>query len=145
MLDKTTPTYPTREVRVTRASETPMRAADWRSLAGLGGGIAEAMYAVAHHLRSRPGSWLTGQTLERRLPAYDRVGSALWRMADAGVLERRDGAGDDSYRWVRGSTLPCPACEGAAHYVPEMDRYVHEGGSDNRSCWLAVTRGGTAL
>lgn len=37
--------------------------------------------------------------------------------------------------------VPCPACSAASSYVREMDRYVHSDGSENRACWLAITRG----
>lgn len=36
----------------------------------------------------------------------------------------------------------CPTCQQPASYARELDRYVHDDGSDNRRCWLAVARGG---
>lgn len=114
------------------------------SLHGLSGDIASAMYAVADYLRRRPGRYVSERVIERDLPAYDRVGSALWRMADDGVLGRRYAARGDLYRWT-GRALPCPACPKAVHYVAELDRYVHADGSASDRCWLAVTRGETGL
>ncbi|MEU0977971.1 hypothetical protein [Streptomyces griseus] len=35
----------------------------------------------------------------------------------------------------------CPACQQPAAYTRELDRYVHTDGSDNRPCWLALSRG----
>ncbi|QJS13219.1 hypothetical protein HKX69_30035 [Streptomyces argyrophyllae] len=39
------------------------------------------------------------------------------------------------------ATVPCPVCKADVVYVRCLDRYVHEDGSDNRKCWLAVSRG----
>ncbi|SHU27990.1 Uncharacterised protein [Mycobacteroides abscessus subsp. abscessus] len=35
----------------------------------------------------------------------------------------------------------CEACGRAAWYVPRPDRFFHADGSDNRTCWLAYSRG----
>lgn len=35
----------------------------------------------------------------------------------------------------------CPACKLPAIYVRELDRYVHKDGTNNRVCWLRLTRG----
>lgn len=40
--------------------------------------------------------------------------------------------------------VPCPACHARSVYVRSLDRYVHEDGSDNRPCWLAISRGETS-
>lgn len=37
--------------------------------------------------------------------------------------------------------VPCPACRAPSVRVRSLDRYVHENGSDNRPCWLAISRG----
>jgi hypothetical protein len=39
--------------------------------------------------------------------------------------------------------VPCPACKAPSVYVRSLDRYVHEDGSDNRACWLSISRGKT--
>jgi hypothetical protein len=39
------------------------------------------------------------------------------------------------------TTEPCPACQAPTVYARELDRYVHEDGADNRTCWRAVSRG----
>ncbi|MFF9153832.1 hypothetical protein ACF1AB_16565 [Streptomyces sp. NPDC014846] len=41
------------------------------------------------------------------------------------------------------SAVPCPTCAGDSHYVSKLDRYIHLDGSENSSCWLAITRGTT--
>lgn len=43
----------------------------------------------------------------------------------------------------RPKLVPCPACNSESIYVRYLDRYVHEDGSDNRSCWRAISRGQT--
>ncbi|SIA66127.1 Uncharacterised protein [Mycobacteroides abscessus subsp. abscessus] len=35
----------------------------------------------------------------------------------------------------------CRACGRPAWYVPRPDRFFHADGSDNRTCWLAYSRG----
>lgn len=35
----------------------------------------------------------------------------------------------------------CPACGAQAHYLPQMDRYYHDDGSDNRKCFVDLHRG----
>lgn len=35
----------------------------------------------------------------------------------------------------------CPACSLPSTYVQSLDRYMHDDGSDNRPCWLTVSRG----
>jgi hypothetical protein len=37
--------------------------------------------------------------------------------------------------------VPCPVCKTEVVYSRSLDRYVHYDGSDNRKCWLAVSRG----
>lgn len=37
--------------------------------------------------------------------------------------------------------VPCPICAAESSYFRELDRYVHYDGSDNRPCWLALSRG----
>lgn len=39
--------------------------------------------------------------------------------------------------------VPCPACKAVSIYVRSLDRYVHEDGTDNRTCWLTISRGET--
>lgn len=39
--------------------------------------------------------------------------------------------------------VPCPNCGTRSVYVRSLDRYVHEDGSENRTCWLAISRGET--
>ena len=37
--------------------------------------------------------------------------------------------------------LRCPACARPAHYIREIDRFVHTDGWLNDDCWLACTQG----
>jgi hypothetical protein len=39
------------------------------------------------------------------------------------------------------TTEPCPACQAPTVYARELDRYVHDDGSDNQACWRALSRG----
>ena len=35
----------------------------------------------------------------------------------------------------------CPVCDKPSTLVRDLDRYVHEDGSSNVSCWGTITRG----
>lgn len=107
-----------------------------------------ATYALAGLLQRQPAeTWVSAQAIERELAGYSRVGSALWRLRDLGVLhqERRIGGAGGAivyaFRWRRGSALPCPVCDVSAIYACELDRYVHEDGSANEACWRAMVKG----
>lgn len=36
--------------------------------------------------------------------------------------------------------VPCPACSEDSYYRIDIDRYYHRNGSDNRPCWLQISR-----
>lgn len=119
-------------------------------LAGLRGDSAEAVYVVAGYLRRRAGRHVPADVIVKELwPELfsgQLITGALLRLTDGGALARRHATADPlmpEYRWIDGSTLPCPACGAPAQYVAELDRYVHADGSGNAPCWLAVVRGET--
>lgn len=37
--------------------------------------------------------------------------------------------------------MNCPSCDKPAVLVVGLDRYVHRDGTDNRACWVRLTRG----
>lgn len=50
--------------------------------------------------------------------------------------QRRGGLGQGI-----GGDVPCPVCGVPSYYARVSDRFVHEDGSANRDCWLAILRG----
>lgn len=44
-------------------------------------------------------------------------------------------------RAERARRAVCGACGRAAWFVPQADRFFHADGSENRTCWLAYSRG----
>ncbi|MEU0783281.1 hypothetical protein ABZ341_17120 [Streptomyces sp. NPDC006173] len=54
---------------------------------------------------------------------------------------RPQGRGAGAIAVGRVSVGRCPQCRAPSYYARELDRYIHEDGSANHACWLAINRG----
>jgi hypothetical protein len=67
-----------------------------------------------------------------------------WALLLYAVEARNGGRGNDPRNDpTHPAKVTCPACGKQSAYVAELDRFSHYDGSDNRPCWLAVSRGAT--